>query len=559
MQTRRRLKMFAACMALVMLALFAVSGCSQNTPPDDATTPSFSHQSGVYEARSIDVTLTAPKGSTIAYTTDGRVPTADDDTGKALVRVRLRSDEAGYLVQHADLMGFSEVVEMRLYESASLPDERVLRAALVNESGEIGEVVTRAYLLDVDLAKRFPNCLVISIVTDPANLLDYDTGIMALGAAYDEWAESEEAAASAETGAWWDIKGNFSQHGKEWERPCLMQIYETGSTTPTVEVGAGIRITGNVSRTIAQKSFNFYFRDEYGAKWLDYELFDGTERYRNFRMRAGGNNAMWLKFKDAYLMELLQDRACLAAQSRPAVLFINGEYWGPYLLSEKVNAQMIADHTGADKDQVVIMKEGEVDEGADEDIALYEELMAFADRDLADSDVWQEFCDMMDVQSFADYAAARIYVGDADWSPVKNDILWRSRDDSYNGGRWQYVLYDIEYSTGLYGDPLDSYETDHFRKALEDYPLFAAAMRNAEFRELFTEALVEIGSVDCSVEHTEDVLAGYLDTWNPLMSDYYARFGDRKVYWDDALKDMRRFFNNRYDYIVPIVQEWRPE
>ena len=68
-------------------------------------------------------------------------------------------------------------------------------------------------------------------------------------------------------------------------------------------------------------------------------------------------------------MDLVPDRNFTIAASRKAVLFLNGEYWGPYLLSEKLTDQMLHDHYGVEKDQVILVKDGELEEGTDDDIA----------------------------------------------------------------------------------------------------------------------------------------------------------------------------------------------
>ena len=64
-----------------------------------------------------------------------------------------------------------------------------------------------------------------------------------------------------------------------------------------------------------------------------------------------------------------------------------------------------------DKDNVVVFKEDELDEGTKDDNALYEELMGYANKDFTDDAVYEEFCKIMDIDSFADYYATEIYIG----------------------------------------------------------------------------------------------------------------------------------------------------
>ncbi len=516
---------------------------------------SFSHESGITEQDKLTVTLSAPEGCTVAFTTDGRLPTAEDDSGLQEIKVELGDRGTGYLIEHRDLMVYPEFAKSFLLDDPSLPSGVVLRAAAVSSSGVLGEPETKIFFPGLNFADLYPQCLIVSVIIDPEDLLDHEKGILASGAVYDSWKQTTDARESIAQNEIWEVQSNSSGKGRSWERPCTVQIFDGGSA-PAVEQNAGIRITGHASRVANQKSFNLFFRDEYGSKYLEYELFEGISRYKGFRLRGGGNNTEWLKFKDSFLMELVKDRNFTIASSRPAILFLNGEYWGPYLLTEKLSAQMLRDHCGVDKDLVVMIKEGELEEGSEEDLLLFEELMSYAEKDLTDPDVWLKFCGIMDIHSMADYCAARIYFGDADWKPDKNDVLWRTRDQSYNEGRWQYILYDVEYSSGMYGSELTAAETDHFSLAREYHPLFAAALRNPEFYSLFLQDLREIGSENCNIDRVEKIMNDYLDIWEPLMPDYYKRFGDTRSQWEYSLKSTLSFFRVRYANLLPGAENF---
>ena len=552
--------------AVLGLFLLLASGCSSEsgTAQENAADTSkparvqFSLPSGIYSRNSMNVKLTAPKGYSIAYTTDASLPEITDDCGKNRVKVNLSNKIKGTLVSNSDLMSLPVLKKEKIRDDPSLPFGCVLRAMPIGPDGETGEVSTEVYFPGTDFAGRFPGCLVLSVITDPAGLLDYETGILAAGKVYDTWYATEEAQEVIRKEEKWEYQANFTQHGKEWERPCIVQIYD-GGNAPAVQQEAGIRVSGHFSRMENQKSFNIYFRKDYGDKYLTYPLFDGIGRYRSFQMRNGGNNTEWLKFKGAMLQDLVSDRAFLTALSRPAVLFLNGEYWGPYLLTEKISDEIIQAHYDVDADQVIVIKEEEVEEGTEEDFLLYQELMSYAEKDLTDEAIWDEFCGIMNIRSFADYCAARIYIGDDDWSVDKNDILWRTRDASYDDGKWQYILFDVENSSGLYGYDMTAPETDHFSVALERYPLFAAAIRNREFYNLFLDSLKEIGSRNYNIENVQAAMQEYGAVWEPLMPDYYKRFGNTSFLWYNEWNATLHFFEKRDSVIIPFVERYSEE
>ncbi len=520
----------------------------------------FSHDSGVYPEKTLTVTISAPEGYTVAYRTDGLFPTSEDDSGSEVVEVELKKSTARYLVENRKLQIMKDFSYSELHDDPDLPAGAILSAVLINGHGEVREPETKVYFLGLDFKQLFPNCLVLSVITDPVNILDYDNGILATGAHYDAWRKTEDGQTIISDQKWWFAESNSTQRGREWERPCIIQIYDEESA-PRVEQKAGIRVQGALARRANQKSFNFYFRSDYGSKRLCYELFPGIREYKSFSLRSGGNNSDRLKFKDSMLQELVSDRTVTTAFARPAILFLNGEYWGPYSLTEKVSAQMIHDHhNGVKEDQIVAIKEGKVEVGEDDDLLLYEELLSFADKDLTQPELYEQFCSIMDIKSFADFCAIRVYIGDTDWFDTdrykqKNIILWRTRDTSFNNGRWQYILHDIEFSSGLYSGASTAPTTDHFQKAIEQAPLFAAAIQNDEFYELFLNSLMEIGSENYSFERVSETIQNYDEIWRPMMGDYYKRFGKSMTGYNNSIKETLKFFEQRYNYIMPFVQE----
>ncbi len=527
-------------------------------PPQEApqAVPVFSHTSGSYTETSLTVTVRAPEGYTIAYTTDGTLPAGEQDSGLSEVSVLLEKTGSGLLADNRDLMIYPEFVQSYLFSDETLPSGRVLNVSLVGPDGSLHPPVTNVYFLGTNFSRLYPDCLVVSVTADPGAFLDYETGILAAGIHYDRWKQTDAAAELIASQSMYLLESNSTMRGKAWERPCLVQIYDSADR-PAAEAYAGIRVRGGASRRYNQKGFNLYFRDEYGTGPLFYPLFGGKASWDVFSLSNGGNATDRLKYRNDLIQELAADRNCAVMRSRPAVLFLNGEYWGPYSLTEKITQEALSERFGVDEKQVVVIKAGQLELGKNSDMTLYEDLYAYAQTDLSDPETYRRFCEVMDVQSMADYFAVCVYTGNADFAPDSNTVLWRTRDDSFNGGRWQYILYDMEYCAGLYGMNETAASTDHFRIAMEKHPLFAAAIRNESFYAMFLQALKEIGSRNFAPERVEAALASHDRVWLPLMPDYWKRFGDLP---DRCVRDRDRFvcfFRDRYDLIIPLVESWQ--
>ena len=282
----------------------------------------FSHESGLYAERSLKVHMKAPEGYTIAFTTNGTRPSGKDASGKSELDVILNRSMSGYLVDHKEQLLCPELTKFVLRKDDSLPAGVVLNTALVDCKGSVSETMqTNVYFLNMDFAKRFPGCPVVSITTDPQNLLDYKTGILTTGAAYDAWKKTEAGKQVLTNRRWWEAEANFTQRGRKWEKPCQIQIFKTGSTKPDLEMNAGLRVRGGMSRWYSQKSFTLYFREEYGDKLLPFPLFDKNREYKTFSLRNGGNDTDRLKFKDTFIQDLGKGGRFTVFDSRPAVLF----------------------------------------------------------------------------------------------------------------------------------------------------------------------------------------------------------------------------------------------
>ena len=130
------------------------------------------------------------------------------------------------------------------------------------------------------------------------------------------------------------------------------------------------------------------------------------------------------------------------------VVFLDGEYWETYLMMEKYTEEYIENHYNVDKDEVVIIKDDELDEGTFEDYVSYVELKKLVTSlDLTNPNHYKKVCDLIDISSLIDYYATHIYVNNYDFSYRKNSLIWKSRTNNgvgYNDGKWRFMMYDMD-------------------------------------------------------------------------------------------------------------------
>ncbi len=416
-----------------------------------------------------------------------------------------------------------------------MPKATIIRAVAVGATGKKSDVITKVYFVDKDLQSTYEGASVISIVTDPDNLLSKTIGIYRYG--------------------------NWENSGDEWERPAEVTYIDEDGSIP-FETTMGLRIHGGYTRRWGQKSLRLYFREELGMKNLKgYQLIpdavnaDGTAttKYKRFILRNGGNEYAYSKMQDVFIQSMVSDRDFATQSARPCVVFLNGEYWGIYNLTERYSDNYLEEEYGVDKDNVIVIKNGELDEGTESDYTYYEELKNMANLDMSQSENYEAFKELVDIQSFMDYYATEIYIGNVDW-PNNNTQLWRTRtveDDGYGDTKWRYMLYDTENSMDLWGNDSGG-ETDRIAEAISKDSLFAALCENEEFCQEFADTLMDICRNNFDVDKASAKLDEMATIYRPLIKQYKARFGNGDV--DSRVNGMKSFIKGREDQLIGFIQ-----
>lgn len=429
---------------------------------------------------------------------------------------------------------------------AGLPDAKkdafVIRAVAVDSEGNRSAVSTAVYFMGIqNTASYYQNMKVISIVTDSENLNNAQTGIYT----------------------------NSNNSGREWERPATMSIFSGGKEELVQDVG--IRIHGGYTRQFAQKSFNVYARDEYGKSKVEYDLFSGTlrseatgkkiKKFDSFIIRNTGNDSEAARFRDKLNQKLVEGRNFLQQAMEPCIVFINGEYFGQYELTEKISKDYINDHTEVPKKNICIIKNQELEEGTQENFQEYTELGNWIRQtDFSSASNYAQLCSKVDMDSFIDYMSCQIFFGNNDWG--KNNVaLWKSvvTDDSnpYSDGRWRFLMFDTEYSVNLYGQIPAS--TNTFSKVMRDGSfignLLTAAMKNTEFKKKFATAFMDIANYNFESSKITSLIKEYSELYRQPAVDTLTKFYSKdESAFTSAVSAITEFYNGRYASITSALK-----
>lgn len=537
------------------------SEVKDDTPKEESTTsvPQFSAEGGFYEKPFL-LSLTCEPGETIYYTMDGSDPRTSATASLYEKNIQIYNNTAEDNV-------YSALTDISLsgYQPPKDPVDKgmVVRAVIKTADGDYGSVVTNSYFVG-KTASYYSDFKVISMVTDSDYLFHHNTGAYMIGSKYFDWLNSDEYE-PLDAG---DVKNvtNYNTKGRETEFPVAIQVFEKGNAVYSTDVGA--RISGNWSRAHAQKSFRLYARKEYGNGKMDYTFFDeltdvnGTpiEKFDKVTLRNGGNDYQELHFRDALIHDLTKDLAFDVMASEPCILFIDGEFWGFYMIREKTDGEYIESHYGIDKNDVAIIKNSDIEEGTEEDLEEFREFCIWAtSADMTQEENYNTLCNSMDIQSLMDYVTVETYINNNDWANgVSNNWqAWHTRTVNPElpkaDGKWRFILYDTEFSTGLYGSEQTQLDYDLLNRMSvgdEDFDIpgiLRNLCNNETFRQAFYENYLHIMETCFAPDSVGTKIDAYATAYGEATKATWFRFGLDWAAWnyEGEVNQFKEYFSRR--------------
>lgn len=536
----------------ISLITFSISACNSEEY-EEVDQFYFSHQSGCYNDEFV-LKIYAPYDS-IYYTLDGSDPTYE--AIKYTDGIYIRNDNSYRLAYESDISGGYYCLEDTEYQKKSnyrTDFETIARwngmsikAIYYDSNNKPSEIITGFYLITDDTSELYT----ISITANPSSFLDYYTGILVLGENFELWKIRDPNWYEQNPWRWW--RGNFRQRGREWEREANVFIYD--GNTSISQTKAGIRVKGNVSRGFAQKSFNIYFRKDYGND-KGYLFPDGYEARKITLDACAGDIS---KIQDKIVSDFCRGMKFSVMTYTPAQLFLNGEYWGYYNLTEKYDDNYIQYYYGLDKNNIVLIKDNDIEEGNEIDLEKYKNDIEFlSTADLYNAEYWEKANLLFDIDSLIDYFAVQTYINnsDGDW-PKGNTALFRSREiedsNEYADCRWRWMLFDLNGNVLMDNTYCD---TDTIAYLLENCTMFNNLWMVEDFRNRFLERLHQLQYV-FAPQLVEEYIADYKDNYLLHLEKSYRRFFDNNALINEKLENINQFYCNRPEVIEQLYRKYK--
>jgi len=185
----------------------------------------------------------------------------------------------------------------------------VLRAISVI-NGITSNITSSTFWVGVDRVKQYKNLPIVSLITDPDNLFNFENGIYILGKTY----EDSQRGGGGMMGGFF-TQGNYNQKGKAAEKRTTIEYVPGDGKIVELNQDVGVKLKGRSTRAQYQKSFNLNARNEYGKKNIKYELIPGNVRgdkqgpvtkYKSFNLRNAGNDSDSARMRDVVIQDLIK-------------------------------------------------------------------------------------------------------------------------------------------------------------------------------------------------------------------------------------------------------------
>ncbi len=519
--------------------------------------PTVSHESGLYTSN-FNLTLTHNNpNATIVYTLDGSEPKMNNLTGtvfnyKNVYPTQVGSSPGPLLSDSYTSNTYTS--QINIYDRSAEADQLAAKNSRQDDIYVPANPVRKATVLK---AKAFVNGIgsttvsrtffvwsggnpynipVISLQIQEDYLFDYDDGIYTAGVDFDTWRANNPTNNQYYRPEW----NNYWRSGKLWEYPLNVEFFES---TPTVlnsvmNINGGFRIHGNNSRTLGIKSLRLYARSEYDSNNLfEHDLFDNSipgapvanNDFKRIMLRGNGTGGP--VSYDVVFNNVMQPIYSGVTRIKPAIHFINGEYWGLTALRDRIDDKHYALNYGLNDDNIVIIDckgvNCDLDEGISSDYSSFIAMRDFIiNNDMSNQSLYDQAVNMLDMTSFIDHLVMEIYAANDSYERK----FWKVRtpeNSSYGDGRWRVAVQDFEASLNSNTNWLEYYSNI---TGSPNEVLLGNLLANEGFKIQFANRFADVLNTVFTTDYFNTVVNQVFDEITPYLPEDANRFPKTDFY-----------------------------
>lgn len=501
--------------------------------------PKFSEPHGLYDAGSMEVTISGSEGAEIRYTTDGSEPTVESIlyTGPLSVdkTMILRAVEVKDGKVSSPVSTVSYIFTKTVISQSDSPEGYPTKWG---KYSQIGGTAKADYGMDPEMTgdanlcekikeglKQLP---ILSIVTDKDNLFSHEN-------------DEETGGIYIFTGP---PVGDTTGHG--WTRAASAELFG-GPQHHDLSTTCGLRLHGGHGR-LAEKnpkhSLRLVFKDIYGPKTLNYPVFgDGeTVQFKQLVLRchfgnswqhwSEGNRQKAQYTRDVWTRRMQKKMGRTSVNALYVHLFLNGMYWGLYNIAERVDDQYGKDHLGGGKSDIDVIKieedNGNHIEASEGTLDAWNKLVATVPK-AASKQGYEALKSLLDIDAFIDYMLINQYAGNTDWAHHNWYAIYRRGEGSQG---FRFLCWDSEMiMEGEKENVVTKNNGDSFPTGI-----FHHLMKNPQFAQQYVNRASELLSDGGLLSE-----ASVVEVWDSLYHTIDMAIYDEAARWGDYRRDVHPY------------------
>lgn len=541
--------------------------------PELLTPPVFSHNSGLYP-QDFDLVISHNSNDAIiVYTLDGSEPDINNTSGTTFQYKNDYPFEVGdnfgdFLTESYISHIYSEPIN--IYDRSAEPDrlanKNTRQHPIYVPSTPVrkGTVVkARAYVNGIASKTVSKNYFVweegnpyqipvISLQIQENYLFDYQDGIYTAGVDFDTWRTNNPTNTQGYRPEWC----NYWRSGSDWEYPVHIEFFDAGTFNSVMSSNGGFRIHGNNSRAHGIKSLRLYARSEYSESGVfEHSLMTQTiydsplpnnQKFKRILLRGDGTGGAVAN--DVVFNRLMQPVYNGVTRIRPAVHFINGEFWGLTAIRDRYDNHHYALNFNLDSDNIAqIDCEGAncaLDEGDDVDYQDFIDLRDFIiQNDMTDADKYSQVENRLDITSFIDHIVLEIFSGNNSYERK----YWKAKipeNDSYGDGKWRVTVQDFEASFNADQSTVDFWVSPVVMQSPNE-TLFGHLIENNDFKIRFINRVADLLNTAFTTERFTAVTNQTFDEIEPYLEEDLNRFPREQFYGATQKQNLLNWGANR--------------
>lgn len=540
------------------------SNVSSNAYNEILASPTFSHSGGFYSSP-FSLTISHSDPSVIIYyTNDGSIPSdanlspqvniyknayplsQNDPVGPLLYDRTYKSNLYNSPLAISDRSNepnfVSQVVSTFDTAPAYLPsapiDKGTIVRAIAYKAGALpSDVTTHTFFFSPTGANKytFP---VISLGIQENHLFNYYDGIYVAGVTFDNMIQQ---------GYFSQCVGNYSNLDQRKPASFEMIVGNASVLSQPIE----LRIHGGCTKAFRLKSLNLYGKDDF-----EYNVFPNKPGvyHRNLILRNSGQDAGQMLFRDALYQNMVRHFRIDVQDYNPAVIFINGEYWGIENIREKHDKHYISKTYATNADSLDIIEVPGFLDAEEGDLVHFNDMLSYIQsNDLSNTTNFEYAKTFLDVESFMDYMIAEIYSTNTDW-PQNNVRLWRKRTSQYlpnapygQDGRWRWMLLDMDFTLG-FGQSSSFDGLEYATQFGDDFKdIFRKLLENTSFRNAFINRFADFLNTAFLPSRTITMLNEAKLKYAPEVNQHISRWKSINDYatWESNIENTADFLSER--------------